>query len=416
MIVTTLRVANLRAIEEAEFIFEPGFNLIVGINGVGKTSALHALGVCLSAALRTVNTLRFRAEAFSPDDIRIGANALEAECGIQIGEGKHDYLVHKPREDSVPQKAKAGMPREQVYATPTASGFIGAVPLPVPNKSPGGRPFALAFSTKRAVPSTRAPRKGAAMGGVAGAFTDAFANRDLGLGEFAAWMKVQESMRPERPHARLILDACERSVVRFLPEYKHLRLGGEGKPLLLIDHGATTIPVAMLSDGERGLLALVLDLTRRLAQANPELADPPAEAEAVVLIDEIELHLHPKWQRQIVRNLTSAFPQCQFIATTHSPQIIGEVEHDHIQIISEGMVYSPSHSFGVDSSRVLEEIMNANPRTARVNTLLSDAYQAMEEERVDEVTILVESLVTLLGEGDPEVTRLRTFLDFMEYG
>ena len=75
-----------------------------------------------------------------------------------------------------------------------------------------------------------------------------------------------------------------------------------------------------------------------------------------MLIDEIDLHLHPKWQRQIVHKLTEVFPRCQFITTTHSPQVIGEVEHDRIQIIANGEVYSPTHSFGVDSSRLLEEI------------------------------------------------------------
>ena len=414
MIVRTLRVANLRAIEEAEFIFQPGFNLIVGINGVGKTSALDALGVCLSAALRKVNKLRFQARAFSDDDIRIGANALEAECGIQIGEGKHDYLVHNPRERSAPQKAMAGMPREQVHHTPKASGFIGTVPLLVPDNSPDGRPFALLFSTKRALPSTRAPRQGAAAGGVAGAFTDAFANRDLSLGEFAAWMKVQESMRTERSAAGLVLNACERTVVRFLPEYKHLRLGSEGKPTLFIDHGTTRIPVARLSDGERGLLALVLDITRRLAQANPELADPATEAEAVVLIDEIELHLHPKWQRRIVPNLISAFPKCQFIATTHSPQIIGEVQHDHIQIISDGVVYSPPQSFGVDSSRVLEEIMDANRRNAGVAELLSEISRAIVDEQLTHARYLLDRLIEPLDENDPEIIRLRTLLSFLE--
>ena len=112
------------------------------------------------------------------------------------------------------------------------------------------------------------------------------------------------------------------------------------------------------------MLALVLDLARRLSQANPSLDDPLSEGHAVVLIDEIDLHLHSKWQRQIVHNLAAAFPGCQFIATTHSPQVIGEVEHNRIQIIANGEVYSPTHSFGVDSSRVLEEIMDVTPAHA----------------------------------------------------
>ena len=414
MIVRTLRVANLRVVEEAEFRFRPGFNLIVGINGVGKTSALDALAVCLSAVLRKANKLKLRAGAFLDDDIRIGANALEVECGIQIGEQSYNYLVHRPREVSVPQKAMAGMPREQVHNTPKMSKFIGVAPPPVANDSPGGRPFAVLFSTSRALTSRRAPRQGVAAGGVAAAFADAFADRELRLGEFAAWMKVQESMRDERAIAGRVLEACERAVARFLPGYSDLRVGGEGEPLLLINRGSATIPVRNLSDGERGALALVLDLTRRLAQANPELDDPASEAGAVILIDELELHLHPKWQRKIVHNLTSAFPRCQFIATTHSPQIIGEVPHDQIQIISDGMVYSPLYSFGVDSSRVLEEIMDANPRTEDINRLLSDAYSAMDAKSVDRVRLLLKELDRKLGERDPEVTRLRMFLDFME--
>src|SRR5437899_2324194 len=122
--------------------------------------------------------------------------------------------------------------------------------------------------------------------------------------------------------------------------------------------------------------------------------------------------LHPKWQRQIVRNLSAAFPRCQFIATTHSPQVIGEVEHDRIQIIADGQVYSPTHSFGVDSSRVLEEIMDADPRAQEVKLLLSRVAQEGGKRRYESVRGLLTQLVDRLGEGDPEVTRIRTLLDF----
>jgi predicted ATP-binding protein involved in virulence len=157
-----------------------------------------------------------------------------------------------------------------------------------------------------------------------------------------------------------------------------------------------------------------LDLARRLSQANPSLDDPLTEGDALVLIDEIDLHLHPKWQRQIVRNLTTVFPRCQFIVTTHSPQVIGEVEHDRIQIIANGQVYSPTHSFGVDSSRVLEEIMEADPRAQEVKDLLSQLSQEVGNQRFESARVLLAQLVDRLGEDDPEVTRVRTLLDFME--
>jgi predicted ATP-binding protein involved in virulence len=414
MIVTRLRLANLRALAASEFRFREGFNLVVGVNGVGKTSILDALSVCLSAIVKDTNRLRTPLKSFTDEDIRIGASVLDVECGVLFGGKEHSYLVHRPREKTAVQEQKAGMPREQVHETPSKSEFLGDAPNAVTGKEPGGRPLAILFSTNRAVPSDRAPRKSAAVGGIATAYADAFGNRELRLGEYGDWLRVQVALRAERPVAGRALGAIDEAVARFLPGYRNLHLGGEDGRTLLIDHEGTSVPVRLLSDGERGAIALVLDLSRRLAQANPQMADPAAEAEAIVLIDEIDLHLHPTWQRQIVRNLVATFPKCQFIATTHSPQVIGEVEHGRIQIIADGQVYSPTHSFGVDSSRVLEEIMNADPRTREVQELLSEISEEVGAQRFEKARELVAKLSGQLGENDPEVTRTSTLIDFME--
>ena len=234
------------------------------------------------------------------------------------------------------------------------------------------------------------------------------------VAQFAVWMRVQEALAKEQSAAKRHLQVLRSAVDRFLPTYENLRPADEKSSRLLVDQGGSTLDVGQLSDGERGVLALVLDLARRLSQANPSLDDPLREGHAVVLIDEIDLHLHPKWQRQIVHNLAAAFPRCQFIATTHSPQVIGEVEHDRIQIIANSKVYSPTHSFGVDSSRVLEEIMNADPRTQKVEALLSQVSQEVGKQRYERARRLLAQLVDQLGENDPEVTRIGTLLDFME--
>jgi len=499
MRVTRLKVANLRVIEAADFRFQPGFNLIVGVNGVGKTSVLDALAVCLSGIVKHTNRLRTRAESLLTNDIRVGAQALTAACGIQLGDAEYEYLIHKSRESSEAQAQRSGMPREQVIDTPDKAEFVGTAPKPAATKQPGGRPIGILFSTRRAAPTERAKSKSAAAGGIAAAFADAFADRELRLVEFAAWMRAQKSLATEKGELIHVLNAFESAASRFLPGYSNIRPTDEVQPKLLIDHGEkvtvrvdklsdteraqlkealgwaenwmalnwepardmaeahlreayagkraatlveglarflpncehlradpnepdsqlidrkpTTIEVRHLSDGERGTLAMVLDLTRRLAQANPTMIDPAAEAEAVVLIDEIDLHLHPKWQRQIVQNLTAAFPKCQFIATTHSPQVIGEVEPKRIQIIAGGQVYSPTHSFGVDSSRVLEEIMEATPRTEEVQDLLSRLSRAIGVGNYRLAHELLAELTVQLGENDPEVTRTRTLLEFME--
>ena len=414
MIVTSLKLANVRAIEAVEFWFRPGFNLIVGENGVGKTSVLDSLRVCLSAFVKKANGLRPPVEAFGVDDIRAGADALTVECYAQFDRMEFQYVIHKPREDSAPQEAKVGKPREQVHRTPSRSGFIGTAPMALAGVRPGGRPLAVLFSTKRAVPFERTPSQTVAAGGTNVAFAEAFANRELRIGEIAHWMRVQEAFRQDRVAAQRALEAFEDAIVRFLPGYSGLRPDDGDHPRLLIDRGGRTVSVRWMSDGERGVLALVLDLTRRLVQANPELNDPIAESEAVVLIDELELHLHPKWQRQIVRKLRTTFPRCQFIATTHSPQVVGELSHDRIQIMLDGRVYSPTHSFGVDSSRVLEEIMDALPRNKEVEALLARVSREIGRQRYGMARMSLADLVDQLGENDPEVTRIRTLLDFME--
>ena len=412
MIVTGLKLVNFRPIETAEFQFQPGFNLIVGLNGVGKTSVLDALCVCLSSFVKRANMLRTSVEAFTHDDIRVGADALGVECSGQIGSYEHSYLIHKSRDASAPQKKMKGMPRKQAHDTPERAAFVGASPTKATGSEPGGRPLAVLFSTNRAVPTERAPSESVAAGGTAAAFADAFANRELRLGEFADWMRVQQTLQSDR--AKRALVAFEEAVSRFLPGYAHLRIDGDDRRRLLIDRGRSTLSVRQMSDGERGILALVLDLTRRLVQANPEMRDPIMEAEAVVLIDEIDLHLHPKWQRQIVHKLVATFPRCQFIATTHSPQVVGEVESDRIQIMTDGEVYSPTHSFGVDSSRVLEEVMDAPPRTREVGELLTKVSREIGKRRYDNARGLLVKLADRLGENDPEVTRIGTLLEFME--
>jgi len=364
MRVTSLTITNLRAIKAAEFQFQPGFNLIVGVNGVGKSSVLHALSVCLSAFVKLSNTPRTQLESFGVDDIRIGAGALTVECGARMGKREHVYLVHKPRERSVPQSKKAGMPREQVYGTPEMADFIGSAPTAATGNEGEGRPLALLFSTNRAVPSDRSPTKGSASGGIAAAYAEAFSNRELRLAEFAAWMHVQEAMKAEKPSAKQLLSAFEKTVKRFLPEYSKLRVEGHGRTILIINRGRTPLEVRQLSDGERGTLALVLDLTRRLAQANPEMSDPARKAEAVVLIDEVDLHLHPKWQRQIVANLTVAFPRCQFIATTHSPQIVAAVEPEQVFLLTATGVVRAERTLGMDSNWILRHLMEADDRPA----------------------------------------------------
>ena len=436
MRVENLKITNLRVLDRMEFEFDPRVNLIVGINGVGKTTILDALRICASRILPSITKSRSKAMSFSVDDIRIGAPFLEVEVSFENDlhpfryarrqwkeqfavddERNIEKLRREIRESARLRDRMRKMLREldDSHSVSDTDFFIPSLKeLKKSAKTSDGAPNCVFFSTNRSVVSDAGTSKSQAAGGEATAYAGALIPRPLFLTQFADWMRVQGELASELPRAAQHLEVLRLAACRFLPNYENLRSNHDDGPRLLIDKSGVTLDVRQLSDGERGQLALVLDLARRLSQANPTLDDPLRDGEAIVLIDEIDLHLHPKWQRQIVQNLTNVFPRCQFIATTHSPQVIGEVEHERIQIIADGQVSLPSHSFGVDSSRVLEEIMDARPRTKDVQHLLTELSRASSEKDLERARNLLDELVGQLGEDDPEVTRARTLLEFLE--
>jgi predicted ATP-binding protein involved in virulence len=433
---TGIKLANLRAMEAAEFRFQPGFNLIVGVNGVGKSTVLDALRICASRLLPSMTESRAKAMSFAVDDIRSGLPFLDAELSLALGHDEFRFTRRQWREtfaaddaenlerlqreilnsERLRDRARTLLRElEESHGVSDSDAYSPSLAeLKKAATSTATAPNCIYFSTNRSVASNASSSKSRTAGGRSAAYAEALVPRPMYVAQFADWMRVQEVLGREQEVAARHLEVLQSAIARFLPSYSKLRPGEESSSRLVINQGGITLDVTQLSDGERGVLALVLDLARRLSQANPSLADPLAEGDAVVLIDEIDLHLHPKWQRQIVRNLTAAFPRCQFIATTHSPQVIGEVEHNRIQIITDGQVYSPTHSFGVDSSRVLEEIMDADPRAQEVNALLSQISQEVGKQRYESARGLLVQLVGKLGEDDPEVTRIKTLLDFME--
>lgn len=398
MMITHLKLSNIRCIKTAEFRFQPGFNLVVGENGVGKTTVIEALAVCVSWYVRY--NMGGEHSQLGDEDIRANSGAMDIECDLDRY-GPYRVVVHRSR--------------DQGTEGPGSVEFVGDRPRVEPDSGealpysdrlgPGGVALGVLYSTNRAELSEKRTRF---IRDRRRSYYAALSDREVPLRYFAEWIAAMQALGKQH-----VLDAVDSAVRRFLPDYHNLRLGPDEGTLVIDRHGAT-LAVRQLSHGERGILAVVLDLTRWLGEANPGLADPAGEASAVVLIDEIDLHLHPKWQRQIARKLMETFPRCQFIATTHSPQVIGEVEHDRIQIITEDGVYSPPQSFGIDSNRVLEEIMEADPRTRTVLDLLAQIKSEIDGEAFEPARKSLKRLIAKVGEDDPEVTRIRTLLEFLD--
>jgi len=435
MKINSLSLFNLRSFEFAEFTFNPHFNLIAGINGAGKSTVLDAIRTCASHILPAMMRVPSKPFGFSVYDIHNDAPFADATvhftldnepCRFTLREWREPLAFDNPknldklRREILEADRLGERPRKlirdlaETLDTPSPTVFnppeTALKALYALEKS---APLVIYFSTARSRVNEIAP-KATALKGTGGAYRNALRNSRLSIVETADRLRVQRELSNEHEPFRRAVELLDEAVTTFLPGFSNLRPSEEGISRLLIDYNSTTLSLRQLSDGERSVLVLILDIAGRLAQGNPNLKDPIREAEAVILIDEIDLHLHPQWQRKIVGDLTRTFPNCQFIATTHSPQVIGEVNHQQIQMIDGDDVFIPPHSFGVDSSRVLEELMSTKPRNAGVEDKLSKIAKLIGEDREAEARTSIDALAEEIGDSDPEITRARLLLDFID--
>ena len=166
------------------------------------------------------------------------------------------------------------------------------------------------------------------------------------------------------------LDAVRKAITSMVPGASELHIKHRPLRIMLsfkLDAGeAETLSLDQLSGGYRIVLAIAGDLARRMAHGNPHLTDPLA-SEAIVLIDEIELHLHPSWQQRILTDLRRTFPNTQFIVSTHSPQVLTTLRPEQIVKLSreDGRIVAartPEPTYGAEAGDVLNVVMGVDER------------------------------------------------------
>ena len=166
MRVTRLKLANVRAVEVAELHFQPGFNLVAGVNGVGKTTVLDTLAVCFSAVVRHAKRYPRYGRFFEADDIRVDVGALQAECDLECAGKKYGYLLHRFRHHNPLQDQTQWLRKEEkTYNTPIEQ-FYGGIPTDGNGGGSEGQLLVVLFSTDRSFAFDRAPRQDAAAGSV----------------------------------------------------------------------------------------------------------------------------------------------------------------------------------------------------------------------------------------------------------
>jgi predicted ATP-binding protein involved in virulence len=167
-----------------------------------------------------------------------------------------------------------------------------------------------------------------------------------------------------------------------------------------------------LSDGQKSLLLISTGIAFQCATLNPHMGLDAYKSNGVVLIDEVELHLHPDWQRQILPTLTREFPNIQFIATTHSPQVLSTVRSECVQVIKDFHILPlQQYTLGRDSNSILSEVFGIEERPKEYADKLQHFYSLLKIETVAEAEKAFEELEALWGGMDTEIVRARMFLE-----
>ena len=432
----SVEIENYRAIEKLKLSLDPSLTVLHGENGYGKTSVLSAIAVGLGHEDMLGPFLDVFID-FCEEDWREGAGNPRVSLTSMDGEtykrkGTRSEVERKNAEEEMSahrenlEKALVGNSRAENNNMP-----IGV--LYGTDRMVTGVPESVL--SPRHLPS-RMPRldalNGDALNGALFARTD--------FEDLFAWFyfKEDEELREQKERRDFGCQLKEMSVVRqaissMLPEVSNPRT--ELNPLRFVvsvqsEQGQVEkLSLDQLSGGYRIVLALAADLARRMVQGNPHL-DDPLKSEAVVLIDEVELHLHPAWQQRILGDLQRTFPNAQFIVSTHSPQVLTTVEPQRIiELAQEGdriVAGAPAGAtYGAEAGDVLSVVMGVKERPENEFTKALEQYRHLIREgrwESKEALSLRSSLERMspydpaLDRADLEIRRRKLFKQMAESG
>jgi predicted ATP-binding protein involved in virulence len=418
MNIKQLRMQSFRGISDLTLDFDPQLNVLIGNNGSGKSSILD----CLSAFLNHIadqvkilypnkdNFLRAMSgqskNIFLDDDISTGSTeSLKTSLETIFNSVNIGYTIKKVRYEFSNVSSLLAQERQDSYLTQNLS-----IPTLVTTDK---IPTLVYYSVKRDIlfddfQDSQDDKNYS----ILNAYNRAFTGGQVVFNEFFEWFRILEEVENELirddPNYRdKQLKSVRQAIYTFLPEFKDLRIRRLPKLRMTVTKNSVELIINQLSDGEKNLLAMVGDLARRLAIANPEM-EKPELGSGVVLIDEIELHLHPKWQRMVIPALLRTFPNCQFIITTHSPQVLGEVKDGKIYRLANtesGVTAEIVRTYGRDSNRILEDEMGVPKRSQEIKDGLRDLFRLIDDGNLPKARELQTFLKEEIGFDEPEFAR-----------
>jgi predicted ATP-binding protein involved in virulence len=425
--VKNLTLENFRCFEKAELgPFDPHFNLLVGTNGSGKSSVLLALA----------NLFRPLARGRWLEERTVG------ESDMRIGErDRRAILTRFPQPAPWTLKSEANWSGQDLIARESFDQISrsdsaiekfwrpssGQQVIFDANFASGQWPALIVFySTDRRFQTIDLPQY---------QLPD-WRNAGYSVNALREWMREETlialqdgaaanslildvaSVKSQLPPSPVsILKIVQNAMCSAVESATNVEYIERRKDVIVsIDNGPSQ-EFSKMSDGQRALIGLVGDIARRICTLYGSAYgfDPLKKTTGLVLIDELDLHLHPRWQRRVIGDLKRIFPNIQFFATTHSPQIIGEARPEEIVMLTaNGRQKRPTHSFGMNSDWVLECVMEAEGRDPEIAKRIRIMLEAIENNRFDDARSMIAELREVIGEA-PDVVAAESYIWNVEH-
>ncbi|MDM8522958.1 AAA family ATPase [Desulfococcaceae bacterium HSG8] len=430
MKINRLEIENFRGIREMEIDFDPRLNVFTGVNGAGKSSIVHCLAILISRLTWRIVSGKNKGRLFTEDDIHLGEKNTKSTIHVEIKNKNYNWTAGK----SLLKGRKPTLTNQSEI-----KGLVASIHDDLDENFKTSIPLATLYSTNRSAVKVPLRVKKKHLFDQLAALEDSLSEerKEADFKLFFEWFRNREDVENEnRRYLNDIfkpddfefpdrqLSAVRNALGAFMPKFSDLQVRRKPKLRMIVKKNDSEFSIEQLSDGEKCLIALVGDIARRLAVANPSL-DDPLQGKAVILIDEIDLHLHPSWQRMIVPGLLDTFPNSQFIITTHSPQILGETDARHIFLLYQDeqnqiVCSKPSQAMGLTTNGILEELMRppgsqeSLSRNNEVEEKLNKIFMLIDKEQFIAARKLINRLKQEIHGDIPDLVRAESLLAMLE--
>lgn len=418
MRIDKLNITNFKNYETLSLSLDKGINLFVGSNGSGKTALLEAINVALGGFFgeqearmqRMIELSEVRIVLSEGNLTRTKKASIQASSSVVGGTWTRNYNSLTRNNDTKEIRFAS------IYGSKVLKSFDSE------NKDIA--PLIAFYSTQRLFKdaSQSAKQKFDPLLGRRNGYLQCLKNNAI-KGTLVEWLGNAVTDRATKQikgiaSTDLVLENVEKAIketlVFFLEDINEndIKIYQEAQfdfELFIQLKDNFSLPINYYSDGFRNLIYLIVDLIWRASQLNPWLTLEEIKNHQIgcVTIDEIDLHLHPKWQAKAISVMQKLLPNVQFFITTHSPTVVANFDNGSLYVIDEGdVVKHPSDYFGKEINSVLRNILGATDRHVPTQQKIDHLLQLIDTDpESNDIKTLLSELVEQLGEDDPDIQK-----------